>query len=238
MSKTACVIPWSTFAIGPDGRATFCCDVLEPLTVDGRMGSVYRDALDDLWNAPEIVQVRTAMARGEKPASCRRCWESEAAGGVSRRLLTNAAYRQLGGGLAIEALAREGAESGYRLARGPDWFILELGNVCNLKCRSCSPLFSSSIAVDPIQAAWSTDAQAPAPGTRPARHRLKLVPKNSSAWFEDVDVMVDMIAGSCGGNAMLSLIGGEPFLINHTWRASDASPPIVCAGILRRNAGR
>src|SRR6202521_2477322 len=82
MSKTACVVPWSTLAIGPDGRATFCCDVPEPLTVDGRMGSVYRDSLDDLWNAREIVQVRAAMARGERPPTCHLCWEREAAGGA------------------------------------------------------------------------------------------------------------------------------------------------------------
>ena len=62
MSKTACIVPWTTLAIGPDGRATFCCDIPAPLTVDGRMGSVYRDSLDDLWNARELVDVRAAMA--------------------------------------------------------------------------------------------------------------------------------------------------------------------------------
>jgi MoaA/NifB/PqqE/SkfB family radical SAM enzyme/SAM-dependent methyltransferase len=224
MSKTACIIPWSTLAIGPDGRASFCCDVPAPLTVDGRMGSVYRDSLEDLWNAGEIVQVRAAMARGEKPEACRLCWEREAAGGVSRRLLTNAAYRQLGGRLAVEALPREGAESGYRLERRPDWFILELGNVCNLKCRSCSPLFSSRIAADKVHEAWSTNEPAPASETTSARRprRLQLVPENTAAWFEDVDAMADKIASGAGGNAMLSLIGGEPFLIDHTWRLLHA----------------
>ncbi|HVT61328.1 MAG TPA: twitch domain-containing radical SAM protein [Thermoanaerobaculia bacterium] len=231
MSKTACIIPWSTLAIGPDGRASFCCDVPAPLTVDGRMGSVYRDSLDDLWNSRDIVQVRAAMARGEKPETCRLCWEREAAGGVSRRLLTNAAYRQLGGRLAVEALPREGAESGYRLERRPDWFILELGNVCNLKCRSCSPLFSSRIAADPVHHAWTANEPVPASETtpeRPPRRRLRLVPENATAWFEDVESMADMIASGAGGNAMLSLIGGEPFLIDRTWRLLSA---LVARGV-------
>src|ERR1700674_5093488 len=98
MSKTACVVPWSTLAIGPDRRATFCCDVPESPTGDGRMGSVYRDSLDDLWNSREIVQVRAAMARGERPPTCHLCWEREAAGGVSRRVVSNAVYRQNGRG--------------------------------------------------------------------------------------------------------------------------------------------
>src|SRR5579864_8279043 len=67
MSKTACIVPWTNLAIGPDGRATFCCDIPTPLTVDGRIGSVYRGSLDELWNAPEVVQVRAALARGERP---------------------------------------------------------------------------------------------------------------------------------------------------------------------------
>jgi MoaA/NifB/PqqE/SkfB family radical SAM enzyme/SAM-dependent methyltransferase len=234
MSKTACIVPWTTLAIGPDGRATFCCDIPAPLTVDGRMGSVYRDSLDDLWNARELVEVRAAMARGEKPESCRLCWEREAAGGASRRLLSNAAYRQLGGRLAVEELQREGAGSGFRLERRPDWFILELGNVCDLKCRSCSPLSSSRIAADPLHAAWTASGPAAASETPPAgqpRRRLRLAPEGRTAWFEDVDAMADMIASGAGDNALLSLMGGEPFLIDRTWRLLRA---LVARGLAPR----
>jgi MoaA/NifB/PqqE/SkfB family radical SAM enzyme/SAM-dependent methyltransferase len=257
MSKTACIIPWTSLILGPDGRGLFCCQSPVPLTVDGRLGNIYRDSLDELWNAGEVVEVRAAMARGEKPAACRVCWEREAGGGVSPRLVANAAYRQMGGQLAVEALPLTGAGAGYRLERRPDWFILELGNVCNLKCRSCTPLSSSRIAADPIHAAWAATGQSPAaatatspaaadsstsppvdssapPGTgtsAPARRRLQLVPENASPWFEDVDAMADMIASGAGGNAMLSLMGGEPFLIDHTWRLLDA---LVARGVAQR----
>src|ERR1700688_1059483 len=237
MSKTACIVPWTTLAIGPDGRATFCCDIPAPLTVDGRMGSVYRDSLDDLWNARELVEVRAAMARGEKPESCRLCWEREAAGGASRRLLSNAAYRQLGGRLAVEGLPRGGAGGGVLRERRPDWFILELGNVCDLKCRSGSPLSSSRIAADPLHAAWTASGPAAASETPPAgqpRRRLRLAPEGRTAWFEDVEAMADMIAsgaGAAGDTAMLSLMGGEPFLIDRTWRLLRA---LVAGGLAPR----
>src|SRR5260370_28377292 len=197
MSKTACIVPWTTLAIGPDGRATFCCDIPAPLTVDGRMGSVYRDSLDDLWNARELVEVRAAMARGEKPESCRLCWQREAAGGASRRLLSNAAYRQMGGRLAVGELQREGAGSGFRLERRPDWFILELGNVCDLKCRRCSPLSSSRIAADPLHAAWTASEPAAASETPPAgqpRRPPPPAPPGRTAWVEGGAGMADMIA--------------------------------------------
>jgi SAM-dependent methyltransferase/MoaA/NifB/PqqE/SkfB family radical SAM enzyme len=224
MSKTTCIVPWSSLVIGTDGRATFCCDAPDPLTVGGRIGSLYRDSLDDLWNGDDLVQVRAGMARGEKPAACRVCWQREAAGGVSRRTLANTLYRDLGGRLDVGEVAREGAGTGYRLERRPDWFILELGNVCNLKCRSCSPLFSSRIAADPTHRAWAAGAPAPASSSTtpaPPPKSLQLAPENTPAWFEDVDAMVEMIAGGAGAagdNAMLSLLGGEPFLIEHTWR--------------------
>ena len=230
MSKTACIVPWSNFVIGPDGRASFCCDIVTPLTVNGRIGSIYRDSLHDLWNATELVQVRAAMARGERPAACRLCWEREAAGVASRRLINNSVYRLAGGRLAIEELPMEGAASGYVLDRKPDWFILELGNVCNLKCRSCNGLSSSRIVADPIHDSWMRDSQAPASGPGSGLHR-QLVPANTTAWFKDTDAVADMIASGADGNAILSLMGGEPFLIDSTWRLLSA---LVERGVARR----
>lgn len=232
MSKTACVTPWSNIVIGPDGRAIFCCDAPVPLTVGGRTGNVYRDSLEDLWNAPEIVEVRAAMARGERPAACRLCWKREAAGDVSRRLMVNSAYKHLGGELSIESLPLEGAGSGYRLERRPDWFVLEMGNACTLKCRSCHPLFSSSIAADAVHASWAENAAAHGAADAPARsRRLRIVPENTSAWFNDIDSMAETIAAGVERNAILSLLGGEPFLNHGVWQLLSA---LVARGVAPR----
>ena len=224
ISSTVCFIPWSNFVVGPDGRASFCCEVPEILTVDGRAGSIYRDSIDELWNADGLVEIRAAMARGEKPASCGVCWKREAAGGLSRRLLINGAYGHLGGELALEQLPDEGRATDYRLERRPDWLVLELGNVCNLKCRSCSPLFSSRIAADPVHVAWSNGA---AIGITPTTYGLvkdlqNAAPQKRIPWYHEVDRMVDIVAGGGEENRILSLLGGEPFLIDHVWRLLEA----------------
>jgi MoaA/NifB/PqqE/SkfB family radical SAM enzyme/SAM-dependent methyltransferase len=177
--------------------------VLPDLKVNGRPGNLSTDSLDDLWNAAELVQVRAAMARGEKPASCSACWKHEANGGVSRRMLINPVYRALGGELAVEKLAHEGAATGYRLERKPDWFVFELGNVCNLTCRSCNPLSSSRVAADRVAVAWN--------GTSAA------VSNAGGAWFKQIGRLADTIADAGHERAMLSLMGGEPFLIEQTW---------------------
>jgi MoaA/NifB/PqqE/SkfB family radical SAM enzyme len=54
-------------------------------------------------------------------------------------------------------------------------------------------------------------------GTEVGRHK-SLVHGNDSAWWDDVETAADMIASGADGNAVLSLMGGEPFLIKHTWR--------------------
>ncbi|MDB5072247.1 MAG: glycosyltransferase WbsX family protein [Candidatus Eremiobacteraeota bacterium] len=178
------------------------------LMVDGREANIARDPLDTIWNADELVGIRAAMARGERPPSCGSCWMNEERGAVSRRLLLNSGYRIHGGGLAVEQLASEGAATGYRLERKPDWFIFELGNVCTLKCRSCNAHSSSKIGTDPVQVAWS--------GATP------VAASNGTAWFKQIDSLVDTIAAAGHERAMLSLLGGEPFLIKQTWELLDA----------------
>jgi MoaA/NifB/PqqE/SkfB family radical SAM enzyme len=58
-------------------------------------------------------------------------------------------------------------------------------------------------------------------GSEVGRHK-NLARTNGSPWWEDVEGMADMIASGAQGNAVLSLMGGEPFLIKHTWRLLDA----------------
>ncbi len=234
MSRTACVIPWSSLILMPDGRASMCCHSPSSLTVDGRLGDLTRDSLEHLWNSSELVGVRAAMARGEKPEECQVCWMREQKGCLSPRLVSNSVYRRLGGRLALDSLPEEGAGSGYVLERRPDWFILEMGNACDLKCRSCNPLFSSRVAADVVQTAWATSPTGSVPGNSeamPVTLGPPLRPRTRSVWAEDVGKLAETIASGADGNAMLSLLGGEPFLIDRTWRLLDE---LVARGVAPR----
>src|ERR1043166_6320445 len=85
MSKSACVVPFTTLDISPDGTPIICCQAPIALTVDGRLANAKTDSIEKIWNAPEIVELRGAMARGEKPDACRICWEHEKSGSLSLR---------------------------------------------------------------------------------------------------------------------------------------------------------
>src|SRR5581483_2819836 len=170
-------------------------------------GDIARDSFDQLWNSEQLVSVRAAMARGEKPAPCSACWKREAQGGVSRRILMNAGYREYFG-YAIEQLPEIGAQTDYRLEGKPDHFVLEMGNVCNLKCRSCSGFCSSRIATDRVHAAWNGPDEA----------RPELVRVNGKQWFNDIDAVASMLEPAAGKDVLVTIMGGEPFLIPAVWK--------------------
>jgi SAM-dependent methyltransferase len=219
VSKSICVVPWSTFVVGPDGRGFYCCDSPHVLSVDGRQGSVYTESFEDLWNGEDLAGIRAEMAAGGKPSSCDVCWQREAEGGVSRRLLVNSTHPAFDGALRADRLPALGADTGYRLERRPVLLTLEMGNLCALKCRSCSPLFSSAVAADAVQSAWVNGL---APGASLAQGRLRLVPSGSRPWYEDTDAVARTIASGLQENGHLQLLGGEPFLIDAIWRLLEA----------------
>ena len=87
----------------------------------------------------------------------------------------------------------------------PTYFDLRLGNICNLKCTACKPLYSSQIERDAVHAPWITDA----PYTRLANRF-----GDRGEWF-DAEGLVDEMVGMSGNLAMVQLAGGEP-TINKT----------------------
>ncbi|HWW62216.1 MAG TPA: twitch domain-containing radical SAM protein, partial [Thermoanaerobaculia bacterium] len=208
MSTSACVVPFTTLDISTDGTPLICCQAPIQLTVDGRPATMLRDPLEAIWNAPEIVEMRGAMARGERPDACRICWDHESTGPTSlRRMMNSGVQSQMGADWAFDALVRESARAGHILSGRPRWYQLQLGNTCNLKCRSCTPSSSSRIAADAVHRAWSaTDFyQGAIPSAIP----------RAQAWYRDSSRLAQLFGD--GGPTALSLLGGEPFLIEEVW---------------------
>jgi len=207
MPRNACAVPFTTLDISPDGTPVICCQAPIPLTVDGRPASVGRDSLEAIWDAPELVSMRAAMARGEKPEACRLCWEQERVAPVSLRTAMNdAVYSLMGTEWSLSELMHESGKTGFRSSPLPRWYQLQLGNTCNLKCRSCSPVSSSRIAADRVHRAWSSNESDPPPS---------IIPR-SAVWFRDPGKIAEMV-GTGDENIYVSLLGGEPFLIPEVW---------------------
>ena len=143
-----CPMPFTSMHIDGDGRIKICCadnPDSSPTDQNGIEYNVSTHKLDDFWNSDYIKNVRKQFLNGEKPSSCKNCWNTE------RNLKNPISVR-------TESINRFD-ESGFNynnninscnkngeLNSPPIDFQVMSGNLCNLGCKMCSPDYSSNFS--------------------------------------------------------------------------------------------
>lgn len=148
-----CLMPFISLGTKPDGVARLCCRA--PSLEAKHNGEFVRwpgTTLEDTWNGETYRDVRKRMLAGEKLPECAVCWKEEASGKRSKRVKENYKFPHHFNRI------RE-CQSDGRLDALPVHLDLRLGNTCNLRCRSCNPVFSSAIAAElrHRQGEWKDD---------------------------------------------------------------------------------
>jgi len=151
MSDTFCIFPWKYLAIGPEGSARICCVTHKRITADGVPMSVHHNTMEEIWNSDYMRELRQAMVSGEHVPDCEVCYRAEAGYGHSYRT------SKMPGMLdrPVEDIKSESIESGFIQSRPPSHIKLEVGNLCNLKCRMCGSSTSSQIDRDRVHNKWA-----------------------------------------------------------------------------------
>jgi sulfatase maturation enzyme AslB (radical SAM superfamily) len=191
--------------LNPDGAVTLCCQSHQKILDDtGRALNAQTHTILEIWNSSGMKDIRRRMAAGEQLSHCDACFNNEKFGRNSYRLHSNSLW--LGDHRKSEAIRAtiEETQDGA-VSRSPVYFDLRLGNICNLKCTACKPLYSSQIERDPVHAQWIVDA----PYTR-LENRF-----DSEGEWSEADELLDEIAGITDNLALIQLAGGEP-TINKT----------------------
>ncbi|MBE9241432.1 twitch domain-containing radical SAM protein [Synechocystis salina LEGE 00031] len=151
-------MPFTQAMLLNDGRARLCCRSYQDLQVQGNSLSIHHHTLEEIWNSPIYREIRDQMLAGQIVPACRLCDTVEEEGGTNLRQLMNDSLHLQSLGLANQddllAMVKTMASSDNRISP-PRALHLWLGNRCNLKCRMCSPHFSSQIALDPVHHQWS-----------------------------------------------------------------------------------
>jgi len=140
ISENICIIPFIHLGTKPDGVARVCCMApsLE-ITQDSQKLSLPSTTIDQVWNSSYLRALRQRMLAGEKLKECSACWDQEVAGPHSKRLRENRKYLH-----ANEHRLLEASRDAGKVSSPPIYFDLRLGNKCNLRCRTCNPIFSHS----------------------------------------------------------------------------------------------
>jgi organic radical activating enzyme len=154
--KTFCALPFHQMTVMNDGKVRLCCRSKVNLTSEGRDLSLHDATLGQIWNSDYLRSVRHRMLRGRGVEDCRECYATEAGGAASLRQVMNASFASR-----MDATGDKGLLKRTKACLGtgdnmpfPSALHLWLGNHCDLKCRMCSPMFSSRIAADVVHAAW------------------------------------------------------------------------------------
>ena len=136
-----CVLPWVSLEASPVGTVRPCC-LAEDEIVDshGNKFNLRTDGLGEIQNSKYMYQLRQEFLDGQQPATCRKCWQEEDSGRISKRMHS------------INRLNELVDDWDWTRDAKPLMFLdLKLGNICNLKCRICGSWSSSTFATEELQ---------------------------------------------------------------------------------------
>jgi MoaA/NifB/PqqE/SkfB family radical SAM enzyme len=204
-----CVLPWISLEASPIGTVRPCClaedEVVDCNSVKFNLNNA---DLQQVQDSEYMYQLRRSFLAGEKPTTCRKCWNEEDSGRTSKRMHT------------LERLKNMLDHSDWDQHAKPLMFLdLKLGNICNLKCRICGSWSSSTFATEEI-------THIADPALRKSSYHYQMLrqgawPRENRTFWNQIDAMLDQIR-------YIEFTGGEPFMIQEHF---DMLQGIVDRGI-------
>ena len=192
-NQTFCVLPWISIEASPIGTVRPCCLADDEILDDA--GNKFELATADfaaIQKSNHMRELRGQFLKGQKPQTCRKCWNEERGGRTSKRMHT------------LDRLKHVLGEQTWTLDAKPLMFLdLKLGNICNLKCRICGSWSSSQFAAEEI--AW-TPREEQKKTYAYQMLRAGAWPRENTQFWSQIDSVLDNIR-------YIEFTGGEPFMI-------------------------
>jgi len=192
-SKRFCIYPWIHLHAYPTGETYPCCHAEMKYPV----GNNKQDSLEVIWNDTKQRELRDDMLHERSNPICGRCYEQEEHGFFSGRKSAN---KHHGHHIKrVEQTTDTGTTSNFSMT----YWDIRFSNLCNLSCRSCGHIFSSS---------WYKD-------------QVKLSEQNGDTWFKDNNKalvisgrhktdMLEQIMEHIDDVEQIYFAGGEPLMMD------------------------
>ena len=188
-SKTFCMYPWIHLHAYPTGDAYPCCHAEMGV---GKVGSCRTNTLEEIWNSNSMRQLRMDMLNETPNAACGRCYEQEESGFFTGRQSANKHH-----GHHIDRVHDTQNDGTYDEFKMTYWDI-RFSNLCNLSCRSCGHIFSSSWYQDQIKLAG--------PSYKEQNSVLNYAGRTETDIWEQLEPHLDYVE-------QVYFAGGEPLLM-------------------------
>lgn len=196
MSNTICTLPWVHLNIIPRGKVYHCCMTTD---YDTFAGDLTQQTIEEVWNSDYMKKIRRQMLAGEKPKACSKCYENEESSGSSARINHNRYFKSK-----LSEIPVITQSDGHVEKVDLKYWDFRFSNLCNYKCRTCGPEFSSL---------WLAE------NNKVKNTDTKLKVLN----IENVDksTNVDFLKKYVNTVEKVYFAGGEPLLMDEHWQILD-----------------
>jgi sulfatase maturation enzyme AslB (radical SAM superfamily) len=128
--------PFTGLATREDGAVKACCR-------SHPVGYIQDQTLEEIWNNDVMRRIRQQVLHGERPAECAPCFNLEDQGVESLR------QRHINGvipeaRITLYPHALNGMDEHFKMPFELPTMEIKMNNLCNLKCRMCNPMDSTS----------------------------------------------------------------------------------------------
>ena len=194
IKSNICLAPWMAIETRPDGAYKPCCVYKDELTdPKGKKYTTKEHSITEVMNSKSMNDLRNRFLAGQKPSACDSCWKQEAAGNTSKRQH-----------MWVKASTQGQLHINKNIV-APVFIDFKLGNICNLKCRICSPHSSSIWAnemakIDPDRKKYWTQY-----------NKDGLWPRQKNKFYEDLVEQIDSVR-------FFEITGGEPLMIKEQFQ--------------------
>ena len=211
--------------IDTNGAIKLCCVAEDPTAPDkfgdykpaGQNMSVNKQSLGSAWNSEYMVSVRERLTQGKQVADCGQCYRKERNGEYSFRQRANRDWADQTKKVLdkfnnfdqkyIEAnnLEKEKMQmTKYIVDEMPAYLDIRFGNLCNLKCRMCTGIYSKKFGEE-LESIAKTD------------EKFRLLSPDSAKvynfdWYDNPNFWTDL-KDYMPHVKLLYLTGGEPTLV-------------------------
>ena len=137
-----CIAPWMHMHVEPDGDVQLCCASNWKHEHQKSLGNLNENTPEEIWNGKQMRMVRKNMLAGRKmPQYCSPCYDREA--GAINQTERQRFNREFANTFELVPTTQDdGTLDTLKLK----YLDIRFNNLCNLKCRTCGPDWSTSWA--------------------------------------------------------------------------------------------
>ena len=187
------MLPWVHMHLWPAGTAYPCC-MSDP---DLPIGDTQTQSLQEIWNGEHLRTIRQNMLADKPSPECRRCYELEENNMWTLRNSANENFKHHRD--RVIATDSDGYAGDVNMA----YMDIRFTNLCNLKCRSCGPQFSSS---------WFEDHKAT--NGDPGHSKILKVRDDMLNFMDELEPLLKSVE-------RVYWAGGEPLITEEHYRILD-----------------